>query len=369
MRKLLFILISVISACSQADMTESVFEDYTVEDSGNIQLSSLVKLEKIIPLETNSSCLVGDIQQLIKENGCYYINSSDSPVMVFDENGKFIRTIGSLGQGEGEYSAVLSIDVDKENVYILSNRELLTYSLDGQFENSNKLDINADALHVCENGNIVFFVLGNKMVLHVFDKELNPVNDFLSHNQALRLSRQTTFHVFNGEILFHEGRSTDLAIYNPKHNRFTAKKILEDTNCLSIEEEENLIAQGEKPHKSSKRIFDGLNSSTNQLFIAGIFNNEVSLFVKDNNTDKAKSFNIKSITNDLTFTRIETFFAGNTSSTENFITYISPDLLLEAKSQKADIIENSPYKDKILQLVKNLDSDSNPVIVEYSFSL
>lgn len=369
MRKLLFILILVISACSQADITKMVFEDYTVEDTDNIKMSSFVKLEKLIPLETNSSCLIGNILQLIKKNGFYYVNSSNSPVMVFDGDGKFVRTIGGFGHGEGEYSTALSIDVDEENVYVLSNSELLTYSLDGQFEKSNKLDINADALHVCENGNIIFFVLGNKMVLHAYDKKLNPVNDFLSHSQVLRLSRQMPFHAFGGEIFFHEGHSTDLAIYNPNHDRFTAARIFDDGNCLSVEDEEDLIAQGEKPYKSSKRIFEGLNTSAHQLFIASMFDNKTSLFVKDNNTGKTKCFNMMGMTNDLTFTRVETFFAGNTGSPENFITYISPELLLEAKSQKADIIGESPYKDKILQLVENLDSDSNPVIVEYSFSL
>ena len=52
---------------------------------------------------------------------------------MFDGKGKFVRRIGRQGQGPGEYSLVLSLDVDRENElsYLLDNGKVNVYSLTG----------------------------------------------------------------------------------------------------------------------------------------------------------------------------------------------------------------------------------------------
>ena len=54
---------------------------------------------------------------------------------MFDGKGKFVRRIGRQGQGPGEYSLVLSLDVDRENelIYLLDNGKVNVYSLTGDY--------------------------------------------------------------------------------------------------------------------------------------------------------------------------------------------------------------------------------------------
>jgi hypothetical protein len=75
-------------------------------------------------LETNDSCLFGEINKLEIYNGQYYIldRSDRKKIFVFSKNGKFIRAIGSVGKGPGEYNNVEDFTVNPKtgDVVILS---------------------------------------------------------------------------------------------------------------------------------------------------------------------------------------------------------------------------------------------------------
>ena len=106
-----------------------------------------------------------------------------------------------------------------------------------------------------------------------------------------------------------------------------------------------------------------------QLLVASMYNQEMSIYTKDFRTNKARSFPFEGMVNDLTFVSPQSFFASNTYSKENFITYISPISLNEAKQQEEDAVAKSPYADLILPLAGDEDSNSNPIIIEYSIVL
>ena len=100
-----------------------------------------------------------------------------------------------------------------------------------------------------------------------------------------------------------------------------------------------------------------------------MYNQEMLIYAKDFRTNKTISFPIERIVNDLTFVSPLSFFASNTYSKENFITYISPRLLSEAKQKEGDAVAKSPCADLILPLMGDENSNSNPIIIEYSLIL
>lgn len=364
---LLFLLVGICS-CNQIKEQEIIFDDNIQNSEDSIAMSSFIKVEKAIKLETSPSSMIGNIHQIIKKNGLYYINSSNSPLKVFNENGSYVRNIGNLGHARGEYASVLSMDIDENNVYVLTNRKLMIYSIDGTFLKAHDLDVNADAIHVYDDG-YLFFVLEDKNVLHTYTKSLVPQKQNIPRKQALRICKYMPFYSLEDKLLFHEGHSSDVAVFNTASNTFSSAKLLDSDNCLTIEEEDELIEKGVKVHKSSKRIFDGMITTERQLLVASMYNQEILIYAKDFRTNKTRSFPIERIVNDLTFVSPQSFFASNTYSKENFITYISPILLSEAKQKAGDVVAKSPYTDLILPLVGDEDSNSNPIIIEYSVIL
>lgn len=364
---LLFLLVGICS-CNQIKEQEIILDDNIQNSEDSIAMSSFIKVEKAIKLEASPSCLIGNIRQIIKKNGLYYINSSNSPLKVFNENGRYVRNIGDLGNARGEYASVLNMDIDENNVYVLTNRKLMIYSINGTFLEAHDLSVNADAIHVYDDG-YLFFVLEDENVLHTYTKSLVPQKQNIPRKQALRICKNMPFYSLGDKLLFHEGHSSDVAVFNTASSTFSSAKLLDSDNCLTIEQEDELIEKGVKIHKSSKRIFDGMITTERQLLVASMYNQEMSIYTKDFRTNKARSFPFEGMVNDLTFVSPQSFFASNTYSKENFITYISPISLNEAKQQEEDAVAKSPYADLILPLAGDEDSNSNPIIIEYSIVL
>lgn len=87
-----------------------------------------------LPLETNDSCLIADVDKILFMHNRFYIfDKQEKTVYIFDDNGKFVHKIRAIGNGPGEYIAPSDIDIDEEgNVYIADNprKTIIKYPLD-----------------------------------------------------------------------------------------------------------------------------------------------------------------------------------------------------------------------------------------------
>ena len=100
-----------------------------------LALSQIAERVEYIPLETTSACLIKRPKAYVRYVDGKYIISCAQAVYMFDENGKFIRQLGSHGNGPGEYDYVQFVDADAKNgyFYLQTFGKLNTYTLDGKF--------------------------------------------------------------------------------------------------------------------------------------------------------------------------------------------------------------------------------------------
>lgn len=101
----------------------------------SLLLSDFFKAPKVVLLETKPECVVQNIRSLeIYKEDIYILDDRANKLYIFDGNGKFKRTISSPGRGHGEYMklADFSIDRTKEIIYLLDEAtdEILKFSLD-----------------------------------------------------------------------------------------------------------------------------------------------------------------------------------------------------------------------------------------------
>lgn len=111
----------------------------TISIDGATKCDSLIfsdffKAPKVVLLETKPECVVQNIRSLeIYKEDIYILDDRANKLYVFDGNGKFKRTISSPGRGHGEYMklADFSIDRTKEIIYLLDEAtdEILKFSL------------------------------------------------------------------------------------------------------------------------------------------------------------------------------------------------------------------------------------------------
>jgi len=101
-----------------------------------LNLSSIVQDIKYIALETKKECLIGEVYG-IRIFGENIIVVSNNKVLLFDNTGRFISVIGTIGKGPGEYIRPMDIQINEPDNSIIimdsPSKQILEYSINGDF--------------------------------------------------------------------------------------------------------------------------------------------------------------------------------------------------------------------------------------------
>ncbi len=109
-----------------------------VTDTIDLPLSDIIKTCEVIPLETTPASLFESIYHVgISENYIAIHSRGRYPIKLFSRDGKFIRDIGKIGRGPGEFSSLYGIQLDEaaNKLYLTPfarAKELIVYSLDNE---------------------------------------------------------------------------------------------------------------------------------------------------------------------------------------------------------------------------------------------
>ena len=139
------------------------------------QLSSL----RYVFLETNEHSLVNNINRLFYVNKKIYLfDDRSKQILCFDDNGKFLSKIHSVGQGPGEYLYPVDMDVDNSgDIYINDPvlKRIMKYK-NGKKDKSEIIPINKRALDFYITSHSVYF------------SRVNDNEDFLSSLVSMNLN-------------------------------------------------------------------------------------------------------------------------------------------------------------------------------------
>lgn len=99
-----------------ADLDSAIQKDWYL-------YSDVFKSVRVIPLARDKSVLLGDVNKMQVYEGHYIVLDEEIArgVYLFDSKGRFIRKIGDVGSGPGEYSKPTDFTIDtKKGKYIYS---------------------------------------------------------------------------------------------------------------------------------------------------------------------------------------------------------------------------------------------------------
>ncbi|RPI70701.1 MAG: 6-bladed beta-propeller [Ignavibacteriales bacterium] len=118
-------------SCKSQD--KSLFEISPPDFSDStIALSEIADDIKYIPLDNQYPIGMRFCVKTNSDN--IYISIKDIGVVQFDRHGKFVRNIGRVGIGPGEYRGMyFTVDETNERVYILDKDKILVYNKNGTF--------------------------------------------------------------------------------------------------------------------------------------------------------------------------------------------------------------------------------------------
>lgn len=224
MRKLLFLLLStLLFSCqpsSRPDHTSIIsFQLDSVQASDVNPVCEV----KYIPLELTDNSLIGSIDKILYRNKHFYIfdKSANMGILIFNENGKFIKALYRVGEGPGEYIAPIDFDVDDTgNLYIADNarQRIIKYSANN-FEQYEEMDLGCYFMEfaVIDKEHIVLSEIYNqgsvKDKLAVYsqkDKKVHPLlKSALTEIDEQRIPRGSSHYLYrSGDKVYFYQRFT-----------------------------------------------------------------------------------------------------------------------------------------------------------------
>lgn len=146
-------MIVTLISCNKEKQTkinahEIIFSTET--DNENLLTSEFIDTSYFIPLETNDNCLIKWIRKIVFEGQRIFIfdPAGNNKILIFDNKGKFINTVGNIGQGPGEYAELYDFCVDSvsRQIFLLCARGvIMCYDYTGHFKKKYTLESNLRA--------------------------------------------------------------------------------------------------------------------------------------------------------------------------------------------------------------------------------
>jgi hypothetical protein len=116
---------------------DSAIQQIKWKSQKDFEIKDLVEDIQYILLENKTECLFSEISKLIIENDRIYILDmyETKSLFVFDITGKFLHKVGGVGGGPGEYTRYIFFDVYDNMVYVcdISKHRMLIYDENGKF--------------------------------------------------------------------------------------------------------------------------------------------------------------------------------------------------------------------------------------------
>ena len=128
-----FILLTL--SCDSIEKTDCLTILVNSDTETSLALSEISEKIEAIELEVTDESLIQKVSCVLYSPDLIIVQEWKS-IMLFDNNGKFLRQIGSVGQGPGEYTGISSIaaDFDSKKIFIFSDDgKLLCYDFEGSF--------------------------------------------------------------------------------------------------------------------------------------------------------------------------------------------------------------------------------------------
>ena len=152
-----------------------------------VTLPDLYDKAKFVPLENGENHMISYAKKVIvKATNVFLYDSEPHPsIKVFSTNGEYIRNIGNLGHGNGEYVTIddFTMSLNGDSVLILCNNSVLAYDDKGNFLFNKDIDMPGVIRRIeCCNGGYVCLTeyKGNDYLLHFLDYDFKIKKELIN---------------------------------------------------------------------------------------------------------------------------------------------------------------------------------------------
>ena len=176
-------------------------------------MDELFSRVEVVPFEDhNDSCLLMRLTRVLPYKDKIYVVDRRRPACyVFDKDGSFVRQIGRMGNGPGEYFQIedCMIDEGRQEIILLDcNGILFVYDLDGKFLRRLRLEWGAcQSLVATGDGNAaLWFLTGEAQeAVKIFDDKGQYVKGYLHQPAYFNYMILHPFYTYDGKAYLGSG--------------------------------------------------------------------------------------------------------------------------------------------------------------------
>lgn len=95
------VCILFLSSCGSRSEGVALLKAEDVKEYDSRLFSDMLQTVEYIPLESDTACLLGQIEVIKKRSGRFYIHANKNKLYVFDDKGHFLFPVGMQGGGAG----------------------------------------------------------------------------------------------------------------------------------------------------------------------------------------------------------------------------------------------------------------------------
>ncbi|MEA1876654.1 MAG: 6-bladed beta-propeller [Bacteroidota bacterium] len=220
-----------------------------------VNLDTLLSYSTILSLEYTQEALLSEGGNVVFSEDGYFISDLRKPLYHFGPSGNFVKQIGSIGKGPGEYVSSMEMVVIQDGFALIETRgstKIFFYDHQGNFVKSNQIfeEKSADFAKHPKNGDYYFYCTLFPNLIHRVDKTtLKVTASFLKSDELPRGSSYTSLFVTcQGNLLL--SRPFKQRIYEIEEDTALLKYKFDygaqypDLADMAIEERRDLINHG-----------------------------------------------------------------------------------------------------------------------------
>jgi hypothetical protein len=204
--------------------------------------------------EEDENYMFSEISHITVDNDgrIYILDRRESHVKLFDQEGKYVRTIGRKGQGPGELNDPIFVYFPRNELLVTQFERLSFFSPEGEFLRSILMKKESPTRARCDShGNIIgtdtVFDFENPYtfyhVLKTYDSEIEPIKELVRIKVHRKRGVVTRFgpNIYmtvddEDNIIFGYSKDYELQIFNPEGDLI--KKIMREYDPAEVTEEE-----------------------------------------------------------------------------------------------------------------------------------
>ena len=382
--KIAIVFISIISFSCRNNSDETNYSEARfkinideIEFKEKVYFTDLFDNFRIVPLETNNESKIGSIDQIHFCNDKIVVldRRIAKSVLIFDSKGKFIRKIGKIGKGKGEYLNPLSISISQKNELIAilcsDTKKVLIYNMEGVLINEIKLKTSNSVNKIVFHGNNILADVypekgsSSDDLLYLFNASGEVIDTWVSNMKHRNgFAKRFNFHptVFcQSESSVRYFKPFMNVVFELQDNKLTPYLWLESKNKYSISEinEFNNDDDFEMKYMNLEKL-TGINScleNDNFIFLRFKYNRVANYLILDKKNNEVIAS--KRMTDNMTNIKSPQFI----SAYKNSIAIVLDENKMEEFIQNNKDKKNTNFSKTID--ISNINRSSNPVIVFY----